>query len=228
MTVEIKTEELKKVLKKSIEEFYEKDKDLIDNNVHEQTITHRIAHYLEDNTMCLCKCQGYSVDVEYNRCVKDVKNAFKYYSLCPQKQNSNNIICLRNIEQKDNEKAILEECADCKTECKYKNKDIETLTKNIRPDILIHRRGRNDKEDNLLVVEVKKNKNDTKCDERKLTYLTCNYSQYKYQLGAFIVINKNQIEITYFKNHIKKETRIGIFDKKWGILWQEEKEVTDD
>ena len=218
MTVEIKTEELKKVLKKSIEEFYEKDKDLINNNVHEQTITHRIAHYLEDNTMCLCRCQGYSVDVEYNRYDESVKTAYENCSnkSCP-------IICLGHIEQNDNEKAILEECADCKTACEYKNKDIETITKNIRPDILIHRRGRNGKGDNLLVVEVKKNKNDTMCDEKKLSYLTCKYSEYQYQLGGLVVLDKTKITITFFDSDTKKYIVEGKFEKDFGILWQVKK-----
>ncbi len=74
---------------------------------------------------------------------------------------------------------------------------------NIYPDIILHHRG--DNQINLLVIEFKTYwNNDTKGNFEKLERLTSNDYQYKFGLGASIIINKT-FELTlksinYFKS----------------------------
>lgn len=57
--------DIQKKIIRAVNELYEKDSDLLSRefNMHERTITHRLAMYLEPH---FCE-EGYSVDVEYNR-----------------------------------------------------------------------------------------------------------------------------------------------------------------
>ncbi len=120
-------EELKKILKESIEDFYKNDNYLIENTVHEQAETHRIAHYIEKNIQDI---SNYSIDVEYNRNLNEQK---VLYDECSrrnsQEESCQNCICRKNIFFKTDKKR--------------------------RPDIIFHKRGGND--DNLFVLEAKKN-----------------------------------------------------------------------
>lgn len=181
--------ELKKILKKSIEDFYKKDYYLVEKGLHEQTMTHRIAHYFEN---ILGECELYSIDVEFNRKLNSSKDLY----LC---------------------------CHNCQNECI--SKITNHKRKRGRPDINFHERGFNNKNSNLLIIEAKKTVR-TKNDKTKLTYLTCKDADYKYQLGALIILKIERVSITYFKDGVISSERTGIIDKNRGILWQEEKNIT--
>jgi len=59
-----------------------------------------------------------------------------------------------------------------------------------RPDIIVHRRGRLTKDDNLIAIEIKKNATDV--DDNKLksyTSPTCINKPYQYQYGVTISFN---------------------------------------
>lgn len=64
-----------------------------------------------------------------------------------------------------------------------------------RPDILIHKRGKNDK--NIIAIEIKKNKN-CPFDEEKLKALTNKDDDYKYKLGVFIYFHNNEPKYKFF------------------------------
>ncbi|MBD5439981.1 MAG: hypothetical protein HDR33_02980 [Treponema sp.] len=164
------------LLERSVDLLYENDSCLITNSVHEQAISHRIAHYLEN---LLIKYDwfvkdGYSVDVEYNRNGDEVKK-----------------VC-GNCDFLEQHKCKLK-----KSLSKYRN---------CRPDIIVHKRGCNnifqDDFDNLIVIEIKKEEEEDKSDFSKLKSFTCEYSAYKYHLGIYINIDKSQTEpsFTYFQN----------------------------
>lgn len=68
-------------------------------------------------------------------------------------------------------------------------------TYNIRPDIIVHRRG--DNENNILVVEIKKDispDNDKEYDLIKLEHLTIDYlkNHYNYRLGVAIILGTGE------------------------------------
>lgn len=66
MEKKISLEDIKSILEKSIGELKDKDKFLLKNDLHEQSITHKLAEYLQKNI-------GYSwnVDCEYNKYKKE-------------------------------------------------------------------------------------------------------------------------------------------------------------
>ena len=78
--------ELLKILKFSIKQFYALDSYLINDNhiVHEQAISHRIAHYFEN----ICSLydpafyKNYNFDVEYNKNFSDPKSLFNQCFHC--------------------------------------------------------------------------------------------------------------------------------------------------
>lgn len=178
------------LLEKSIDLLYENDDHLITNSVHEQSISHRIAHYLEN---LLIKYDwfvkdGYSVDVEYNRNCNEVKK-------------------------------VCGNCDDFSKQYKCKLKKSLSNDRNCRPDIIVHKRGRDnisqDDFDNLIVIEIKKEEEEDDFDFSKLKSFTCKYSTYKYHLGIYINITnpQSQSPFTYFQNG--KEV------KKNDIDWKE-------
>ena len=57
---------LEQLIKRSLDDLYQNDKYLIDHKVAETDITHRFAHYFENNMQGTDVAQ-YNVDCEYNR-----------------------------------------------------------------------------------------------------------------------------------------------------------------
>lgn len=61
-----------------------------------------------------------------------------------------------------------------------------------RPDIIVHRRGRSDRGDNLLVVEIKKDKV-CKSNIARLKFMTSPYNNaFGYELGCFLYFNNGR------------------------------------
>lgn len=154
---------------------------IITNTINERSICHKFAEYLQ-------KQEGFSeyyVDVEYNR----------DYSRGPDQPKYLKII---RIEFEDKEKEISE------NEAELFYKEVTTY-----PDIIIHKRLTND--DNLLVIEVKKdnNKSDWSIDLKKLEGFTTvvNEGGYGYTLGSHVtfLINKKQAIIQWYRE-----------GRKWG------------
>jgi len=76
----------------------------------------------------------------------------------------------------------------------------------VRPDLIMHKRGIDDY--NLLVVEFKYGfKKDTQDDENKLIEFTRKKGDYKYDIGALIVLENNYVEYRFFQDgeELKKE-----------------------
>ena len=76
------------------------------------------------------------------------------------------------------------------------------LNKNIRPDILIHKRGSDKK--NLVYIEIKTdhNRDSRTFDIEKIKSVTKQDSEFKYRLGLFMDFNKdkNKLDIKYFED----------------------------
>ena len=163
-------------------------------HVHEQAMVGCISRYV----WCLRKSRSCfssllpDVDVEYDKVRGGVLKAFaalidhkescsQYYSLC------GGIIC--NSEQID------DTCNDekCKS-CELKNE-----SKRFRPDLIVHKRN----EDlNGLVVEFKKGGDgkleDVRFDMAKLRACTCMKNDFKYDVGAFVLLEETQAHIKVF------------------------------
>lgn len=83
-----------------------------------------------------------------------------------------------------------------------KEADINGELREIRPDILIHRRGTD--KDNLVAIEIKKEQNSASRDPdySKLKSLTLETKDYKYKLGVFIDFAQDYStkKIKFFEN----------------------------
>lgn len=170
--------EIIKILKQSVKMLYKNDNYLIQHSVHEQDLSHRIAFYFENilkNYNWFIK-NGYNIDVEYNRNFEDSK---RVYCNC---QNCSENFCY----------------------IKKKHFNINDYNSNCKPDIILHKRGKNNNtikdKNNLIVIEMKKDKEKYKDDFSKLAAFTCENNDYKYALGIFININKNKVKYIFFKN----------------------------
>lgn len=140
------------------------EKQLIQNDINERTLAHRLAIYLES------EFPGYNVDIEYNRNVEIGEHEPKY---------------IWNVKEgfENAYKRAIQAHADIK-------EFIEQIT--TYPDIIVHERGTNSH--NLLVIEIKKNNNKTdwEIDKTKLIAFTKLDEGYKYKLGIHLVLYINR------------------------------------
>jgi len=166
-------EELKHNVCAAVETFLANDKELLGLDAHEQSISHRIAVYLEQ------PFKGFNVDCEYNRHgvgPKDIKLIEKLESVrsgcrCDACQNWN----AGNHDKNDVSKKNL-----------------------IRPDILVHERKIDSR--NEIVIEIKKDQ-ECKFDKEKLRALTLSKSkdgEFGYKLGVFVYFPNNGTEYKWF------------------------------
>ncbi len=146
--------QLKQKIEKAIEKLKEKDMFLINNDLHEITIAHKLAEYLES------EFKDWDVDIEYNKKI--------------------DIDMLKNTS-----KAIPNGFGNA-------GESGRKQQRRLRIDIIIHYRGKNDYDSNLLAIELKKvgNRSRRNMDEDALKQLTDQNGPYKYQFGLFIDMNK--------------------------------------
>jgi hypothetical protein len=92
-------------------------------------------------------------------------------------------------------------------DCEYnkhinQEKRVKELNHNIRPDIIIHRRGTD--EDNLVYIEIKTdhNRESRTYDYDKVKVMTKQEGKYRYNLGLFIDFNrdKEKLKIIFFED----------------------------
>ena len=177
--MEFKT--IEKIVKDSLNMLFENDKVLIENDVNERSITHRLALYIENylSDSCTEEMKGLSVDCEYNR-----NWDLEPYS--PKK------LSWDSEELKD----LIDE---------FDLSPGKVLEFSCYPDIIVHQRGKN--ENNILVVEVKKQSSklkDEKYDLCKVKAFTeeSENNKYKYQFGVFIKLvlidEKNKSECRWY------------------------------
>lgn len=98
---------------------------------------------------------------------------------------------------------------DCDVDCEY-NRSLDEIKRlasvapglvspenvdavTIYPDILIHRRIRQFRDNNILVIEVKKNYEPSALDIEKLSKLTKGQTKYEYQFGVFLGFDQDGI-----------------------------------
>lgn len=72
----------------------------------------------------------------------------------------------------------------------------------ILPDIIVHRRQQTGRENNLLVIELKKDAAFNECDWKKLQLLTGPIGRYAYQLGLYVNFDNGNFEQTWFKDGV--------------------------
>jgi hypothetical protein len=74
----------------------------------------------------------------------------------------------------------------------------ERATDYILPDIIVHHRGFNGPDNNLLVIEIKRNAAHDPCDFQKLIGLTAQAGPFGYQFGLYINVNAGRFDCVWF------------------------------
>lgn len=152
--------EIEQILNTCLDALFDQDWALLEHDVSERAITHKLAEYLQYRIPHL------NVDCEYNR-------NFEFGTFASK------TISVLNYNTKEQIKQILD--ADI----------TDLITISTFPDIIVHRRMRND--ENLLVVEVKKRNSQVnhKHDYAKLKAFTesSKYNAYHFSYGVFLLLN---------------------------------------
>lgn len=167
---------LQEKIKSAATSFISNDSDLLYLNVHEQSVSHRIAVHLES----LFLEPKLNVDCEYNKHLDDGKTV-----------DLTEFLDIKNYKSCG--------CSTCRDI--VKNRDVYRIDeKEFRPDILVHHRGHDDQ--NEVAIEIKK---DHVCpfDVAKIKALTLSRQKggsYGYKLGVFIYFNDNKPCYIWFKN----------------------------
>jgi Uma2 family endonuclease len=134
------------------------------------------------------KFEGYDVDCEYNGYADGDSNR-KYIILLRQKAEE-----LKKLRETDGSDEIIK--------------------RNVYPDIIVHERGRNEENSNLVIIEIKKSTSQEKSDfdiEKIKRYTSPKYENHlNYQLGAFILFQTGSDDIScqidWYVNGENKET----------------------
>ena len=167
-------EEIKNRLNKAIDRLYVKDWYLLKNKVHERSITHKLAEYLQD------LFPDYDVDCEYDRDKENPDGNFK-------KQ----IHELITKELKNRKQSITKIPSEGWINDDELGQYIGIWHRNFYPDIIIHKRGTN--RHNLLIIEAKKADGNTDFDKKKLVAYTKSTdslgNKLRYKLGVLIELS---------------------------------------
>ncbi len=167
---------LQEKIKSAVTSFVSNDVDLLYLDVHEQSVSHRIAVCLEN----LFLEPKLNVDCEYNKHL----------------DNGKTVDLTKFIDTRNYESCGCNACDDI-----VAGKNLDRLDRKLfRPDILVHHRGHDDQ--NEIAIEVKK---DHVCpfDVAKIKALTLSREKggsYGYNLGAFIYFEGNKPYYIWFKD----------------------------
>jgi hypothetical protein len=158
----------------ALDKLYVKDWYLLKNKVHERTITHKLAEYLQE------LFPDYDVDCEYDYNIENPDGNFKkQFHTLEHFDYDASLSILKQLRTDDWSEIEVMEAIDC------------IRTRNFYPDIIIHKRGTNSQ--NLLIIEAKKNNIKTDFDEVKLKAYTERDSSMgnylKYCSGVLIVFS---------------------------------------
>lgn len=157
-------------IKISINELLLKDAYLLENDLSEMSITHKLAEYLQ-------KLFPNYVDCEYNGNTANGKNGKKLISVLKTE--------LKMIKQLQKR-----EIADM---------EIEFAERQVFPDIIIHRRGSNENNLCIIEVKKSKSKISFDYDFIKLKAYTSTYygNDLRYKIGIFIKLTTGISQFSY-------------------------------
>jgi hypothetical protein len=176
--------EIRSRFDRALGRFMALDKHLLEADVSERAITHRLGMYLQD------EFPNQNVDCEYNRNGKGPKTLM--FSLPEVVDRARQDI---EAEIDTNSYSIPSAAAE---ERQLAHETVSTF-----PDIIVHRRGSN--RGNILVVEVKKRGRYLTPETREADYVKLrgfttkeDENAYNYALGIFLVVEIGQTEIVEF------------------------------
>lgn len=171
------TVELK--VKKAVYKLLKVDHYLLKNDLHERTISHKLACYLQE------EFTEHNVDCEYNKNIDEDNNPKKIRV---------------QAELEAEFKRFKKELGEKISRDRYQEMidDVLYSVISVYPDIIVHRR--NESKNNLLIIEVKKmgqNPRNTDYDEKKLICYTDpkTPNNLKYKYGLLIKFNTSKKDL---------------------------------
>lgn len=191
----------KELLEDALNRFYKDDaKELFDGNpVDERAMVGCIARYV----WCGRQSDRYKallphVDVEYNKMgsseaalIKAFGRVFECESKCPESRYKE---CGSLIQSRINAKC------PCSPSCR--EVDCAKRKYKFRPDLIVHERGIWGADDgNGMIVEFKKDgadDGDIAFDHAKIRFCTCGHSEFRYRIGAFVLLKRDSADVQIF------------------------------
>lgn len=173
------------------------DSAVIENQLWEPCLSHRLAVYLEH------EFNSYHVDCEYNKRFEDgvighkalSREALTHWISSFEKEQISKIF---EREQRDFEAAVKRAATDISELDTDSEKPKKSDDRKLRPDIIVHQR-KNQKR-NLLVLENKwlrkENFAEVLLDLAKLTQLTCPGSTLEYKYGLFLGFTTEGLKVS--------------------------------
>jgi len=163
--------ELKKKIEYAVNIFLHKEKFLLENDVNERSITHKLAIYIEN------EFKDYDVDCEYNRMTDETGN-------CDPKR------VKTTIEKYIDERVKPED---------IKPDDSKATT--VYPDIIVHKRGNNNANLLVIEVKKSSNKkNNKKNNEKDIEKIKAYCRELEYENGLFLILPvKKDLDVSDFK-----------------------------
>ncbi len=179
--------EIKARYEKALKVFLDEEIYLLENDVSERAMAHKLAEYLSD------QFPDFDVDCEYNRNGKKPKYVQVNFNEA-----------LTSEVEKLVVKAIKWREILKKGENEYMDNDIPPITFSTFPDIIIHQRGEN-YPTNILVIEIKKDGTDDEdviFDYAKLKDFTSKEegNEYRYKVGVHLTLSSEKGDSVYFRN----------------------------
>ncbi|MGJ1227112.1 hypothetical protein [Sphingobacterium siyangense] len=168
-------DQIKEILLASLSNLQNNDSWLLTKNLSEQSVSHKLAEYLQRYL------NDYNVDCEYNGDIDD-PNSRKHIAILRNQLELNGLLSIRETRL---EREIIERA--------------------VFPDIIVHKRGNNKNNLLIIEVKKASSNVPFDYDRLKLiAYTTSEQGNHlKYQLGAFIVINESgNYIIEYYKDGI--------------------------
>ena len=160
----------------TIDTLFKKDKWLIEKDLSEQSISHKLAEYIQ------AEFADYNVDCEYNG---NSHNEYGRKKIIVIKRELGRRGLLRKKEEEN---------------------PFDLIKKSVFPDIIIHNRGSNDNNLCIIEVKKSTNKTSFDYDKIKLSHYTTDYygNVLKYSLGIFLLITtgttEKKVDLQFFIN----------------------------
>lgn len=191
----------KELLEDALSRFYKEDAEELfdDNPVDEWAMVGCIARYV----WCGRQCDKYKellqhVDVEYNKMGTSEKALIKAFDRVFECEGK----CLDSRYKECGSLIQSRIDANCSCSPSCQKVDCSKHKYRFRPDLIVHKRGTRGADDgNGMVVEFKKdgaNDGDIAFDCAKIRYCTCSHAEFRYKIGAFVLLKRDGADVQIF------------------------------
>lgn len=192
------------LLCEAISLFYRKDANkLFAYDVDEWAMVGCVYRYMWCLMQSSRAMKSFDIDVEYNRMAHPQQQGDDASKSKGKRLDKIKAITRNAVEKWQESEETMSERYVCAILRRMEEKTYDNSSLNLRPDIIVHRRGQNrTSSDNKLWVEFKKNgakKEDAFFDQAKVMFNTSYMEKdFHYQLGAIVMLRKEFAHVGFF------------------------------